>query len=308
MNLAETIRSESQEILDRGGAIVGQCLNAVGFVTGTIPEIYDEDKIIELPMTETAGMGFSVGLALSGRDVVHIIRFQSFLFLQSSPLVFYANLANELWDYEIPLIVRAIGDEGWHGPVHSNCYHSMFANMGIDVFVPMTPKEYTQALSMAHGCPMLMSEHRHGYHLTDEWYDALDTNTTHPDNEIVIIAISATRIEAIKAREVLNKKYGDNYVGVVHIKYLNSLWDPMNPDMESVMEANNVLITDASDALPGSFINDLNAMRMMFRKSSKEINIGTLTTFNSVTRVREEYRRGYPKAQDIIEWVEAHGR
>jgi pyruvate/2-oxoglutarate/acetoin dehydrogenase E1 component len=307
MNLAETIRKESEEILNRGGAIVGQCLTAVGWVNGTVPEIYDKDKVIELPMTEAAGMGFSVGLALSGRTVIHIIRFQSFLFLQSSPLVFYANLAKELWDYEIPLIVRAIGDEGWHGPVHSNCYHSMFADMGIDVFAPMTPKEYTQALDMAHDRPMLISEHRHGYRLTGEWYDALDTNTVHPDNKVVIVAISATRIEAIKAREILNKKHGDNYAGVIHLKYLNSLFDPINPDVSSMVEADNVLITDASNSLPGLYINDLNALRT-FRQSSKEMNIGTLTTFNAVTSVAEEYRRGYPKAQDMIEWVDSHGR
>ena len=148
MNLAKTIREESRKIVEEhNGAIVGQCLTAVGWVNGTIPEIKDPNRVVELPMTETAGMGFSVGLALSGRPVIHVIRFQSFLWLQSSPLVFYANMAIMLWKYKIPLIVRVIGDESFHGPVHSNTYHNIFHAHGMEVYTPSTPEEYRNVIN-----------------------------------------------------------------------------------------------------------------------------------------------------------------
>ena len=58
---------------------MGQCLTAVGWVGGTLPELYEKDGMIELSMADVAGGGFAVGAALSGRKPIYVIRYQGLI-------------------------------------------------------------------------------------------------------------------------------------------------------------------------------------------------------------------------------------
>ena len=100
--------------------------------------------IIELQMTDVAGAGYAVGCALAGARPIFVIRFQSFLWLNSSPIVMHAAKTKEIFGYNCPVFVRAIASEGiGSGPLHTNCYHSPFASMpGLQICAPMTPYEY----------------------------------------------------------------------------------------------------------------------------------------------------------------------
>ena len=42
---------------------MGQCLTAVGWVGGTLPELYEDNGMVELSMADVAGGGFAVGAA-----------------------------------------------------------------------------------------------------------------------------------------------------------------------------------------------------------------------------------------------------
>ncbi len=68
--MAETVRDTIKEItrkhLSQGSKCYGQCLTAVGWVGGTLPELYEEDGMIELSMADVAGSGIVVGAALAG--------------------------------------------------------------------------------------------------------------------------------------------------------------------------------------------------------------------------------------------------
>ena len=46
------------------GKVFGQCLTAVGWVGGTLPEMYEKDGMVEVSMADVAGGGFAVGAAL----------------------------------------------------------------------------------------------------------------------------------------------------------------------------------------------------------------------------------------------------
>lgn len=197
--LAETICELSREHCHAGGLIMGQNLEAVQNVCGTVP--IDEPNVQIMPTCEAAGMGLAVGAALTGRPVIHVIRFASFLWLQSSPLVYYAARIDQ-WGYTLPLWIRVSSDDGI-GPTHSGAYHSPFVHMpGLKVVAPMTPGEYKQAWTEFEQTrkPVLVSEQRRAY--TNALEMPTQSNDGGPPN-VVIVAISAARFEAIEALTLL---------------------------------------------------------------------------------------------------------
>jgi len=196
--LAETIKKiTATHLEENNGMLLGESISAVGWVNNTVPDV---KNIVELPMTDVAGSGIAVGAALVGRRPIFVVRFQDFLILNGSPLIFYAAKIKELHGSSAPVFVRAIGAEGL-GPVHSGVLHSIFMHFpGFRVVSPMTPKEYEQAWAeyMANDDPMIVSEHRSSYSNSAELPDVIVENA-----DITLYAISSTRFEVEKAAELL---------------------------------------------------------------------------------------------------------
>ncbi|MFX4223896.1 MAG: transketolase C-terminal domain-containing protein [Thalassobaculum sp.] len=215
--VADTIRELTREHIDANdGMVLGQCLTAVGWVQNTVPE--QTKGIHELPMTDIAGAGIAVGAAIMGRRPIFLIRFQSFLWLNASPIVNYAAKSKEMFGYGAPVFVRAIASEGGgSGPLHTNCFHSLFMHMpGMTVTAPMTPGEYEAVWShyMDHDDPMLVSEHRNSYGETEDRSDVI-----RDDAEVTIFAVSAARFEAEKALALLSEQgVAANLIHVVWLK------------------------------------------------------------------------------------------
>ena len=93
-------------------------------------EYYTQPKkgIIELSMTDVAGSGMAVGAAIVGARPIFVMRFQSLVWLNSSPIVMHAAKAKEIFGYGAPVFIRAIASESslGQGPLHANNYHSNF--------------------------------------------------------------------------------------------------------------------------------------------------------------------------------------
>lgn len=197
--VADTIREITRRHLTEGnGMLLGESISAVGWVNNTVP---DCRGIVELPMTDVAGAGIATGAALVGRRPIFVIRFQDFLILNGSQLIFYAAKTKELHGKAAPVFVRAIASEGL-GPVHSGVLHSIFMHFpGFRVCSPMTPKEYEEIWEdfMKNDDPMIVSEHRSSYLNTEELSD-IAVN----DADITIYAVSNCRFEAVKAMEMLS--------------------------------------------------------------------------------------------------------
>lgn len=192
--------------------LLGESISAVGWVNNTVP---DSKGIVELPMTDVAGSGIAVGAALVGRRPIFVVRFQDFLILNGSPLIFYAAKVKELHGGSAPVFVRAIASEGL-GPVHSGVLHGIFMHFpGFRVASPMTPKEYEEVWAdyMSNDDPFIVSEHRSSYSNTMELEDVMTK-----DADITLYAISSTRFEAMKAAKTLA---GEGIrCNVVHIVWL----------------------------------------------------------------------------------------
>ena len=237
--LAETICELSREHCRSGGLIMGQNLEAVQNVCGTVP--IDEPNVQIMPTCEGAGIGMAIGAALTGRPVIHVIRFASFLWMQAAPIVYYAARAKSQWRYDLPLFIRVSSDDGI-GPTHSGVYHSPFIHMpGLKVVAPMTPDEYRQVWQefQEERQPVLVSEHRRSYDNSLE----MPTIANAVDPKILIIAISAARFDACKALQILD----EHQVGAE----VYPVWRLNFPDLDmlklsaQVMGKTGVLIVDS---------------------------------------------------------------
>lgn len=215
-SVADTIREVTRIHLEKqNGMLLGQCITAVGWIQNTVPP--NAPGLVELPMADVSGPGFAIGAALMGRRPIFVLRFQSFLWLAVCPLVNYAAKAKEIWGRGVPVFIRAIASEGrGTGPVHSNCYHSLFMHMpGTAVCAPMTPREYQEVWDfyMKQDGPVLVSEHRRSYLSTAEMPDLVQEGAA-----LTIYAMSAARFTAMDAVERLKQK--GIRVNLIHVLWL----------------------------------------------------------------------------------------
>jgi len=193
--LREVIKDiTSQHLTVNGGIALGQCLTAVGWVGGTLPELYESDGMIELSMADVAGGGFAVGAALAGKRPMYVIRYQGFNWFNAPIIINYACKSKEIWKRPCPIFVRSIAMEGGIGPVAGSSHHSLYYRMpGIKIYSPMTPNEYRTTYSefMADDDVYYVSEHRGAFPNRDELPDI-----GHESPDIVLFPISITRFAA----------------------------------------------------------------------------------------------------------------
>lgn len=217
----QTVRSTIKRItrahLEAGHRCFGQCLTAVGWVGGTLPEMYEEDGMVELSMADVAGGGIITGIALAGERPIYVVRYQGFQWYNSPTIANYAMKSKEIWKRPCPLLVRSIAMEGGIGPVAGSSHHSIYHRMpGVKIASPMTPKEYQEVYDqfMQEDEVYYISEHRKSYDNTEELEDS-----TRKGADITLFPISVTRFAAEEAKEELEKMgYKVNVCHVLWIK------------------------------------------------------------------------------------------
>ncbi len=203
--VAETISQTTRKHLaENHGLLFGQCVTAVGWIGGTVPEMTEEEGIVELSMADVSGAGIAVGAGVVGRRPIYVIRYQGFMWYDAASILNYAAKSKEMWNQPCPVFVRSIAMEGGIGPVASASQHGMVMRMpGIPVCAPMTPCEWTEAWDwfMSHDEPIYVSEHRRSFSVDYEM-----ENHIKPNSKITLFAISATRLNALEAIKTLEKE------------------------------------------------------------------------------------------------------
>ena len=200
----DTIKSITRSHLtEKGGLCLGQCLTAVGWVGGTLPELYEEDGMVEVTTADVANGGFAVGAALAGRRPIYVVRYQGFQWYNAPMIINYACKSKEIWGIPCPLIVRSVAMEGGMGPVAGSSHHALYYRMpGTNIVSPMTPREYEQAYQwfMEHDEVLYISEHRGSYNNTEELNDVILE-----ESDITLFPISISRFAAEEARKILEE-------------------------------------------------------------------------------------------------------
>ena len=241
MTVAQTIQEITREhVVKNRGLVLGQCLTAVGWVGGTVPEMKEEEGLVELSMADVSGGGIAVGVALAGRRPIYIVRYQGFQWYNAPTIVNYAAKSKEMWGVPCPIFVRSIAMDGGIGPVASGSHHSIFTRMpGISVVAPMTPEEYRSIWDyfMNHDDPMYVSEHRKNFQIDYEMEDIFESNA-----DITLLPVSATRLNAIEAVKSL-KEVGIT-CNLIHIVWLKPF------------SVSNKIITAINDSKHGGIVID----------------------------------------------------
>lgn len=255
--LKETIKDIiKNHLITKKGKVFGQCLTAVGWVGGTLPEMYEKDGMIELSMADVAGGGIVTGSALMNERPIYVIRYQGFNWYNCPMIVNYAAKSKEIWKTPCPIFVRGIGMEGAIGPVAGSSHHSLYYRMpGVKIVSPMTPREYIKIYNsyMREDDVYYVSEHRGSFNNKEELKDIFLKKT-----DLTIFAISITRFEAKKAQLILKEKYKLN------ISLVNILWiKPLKISKKAIdclkksKFGGLVLDDDYSDGIAKSIANDL---------------------------------------------------
>jgi len=202
ITLRETIKSlVKNHLINKKGKVYGQCLSAVGWVGGTLPELYEEDGMVDLSMADVANGAITVGAALANSRPIYVVRYQGFQWYNCVSILNYAAKSKDIWKRSCPVLVRSVAMEGAIGPVAGSSHHSLFYRMpGIKILSPMTPNEYVYAYDqfMKDDEPYYFSEHRKSYDNCDDL-----ENIIYDDADIVLVPFSITRFAAQKASEIL---------------------------------------------------------------------------------------------------------
>ena len=219
--MEKTLREVIKEIIffhlkKKKGFVFGQCLTAVGWVGGTLPHLTEKDGMVDLSMADVANGGIVAGAALSNRRPIYVIRYQGFSWFNAPIILNYACKSKELWGVPSPILIRGIAMEGSIGPVAGSSHHSIYYKMpGIKIISPMTPYEYKYAYKyfMKNDDVLYVSEHRGSYDNNKELKDFLPKNC-----DLILFSISITRFEAVKVRNILNKK--GYKIGIANILWI----------------------------------------------------------------------------------------
>jgi len=297
--MATTVRDTIKEItrahLTTGlGKCYGQCLTAVGWVGGTLPELYEKDGMVELSMADVAGGAIVTGTALAGDRPIYVVRYQGFQWYNAASIVNYAAKSKELWNRPCPVLVRSIAMEGGVGPVAGSSHHSLVHRMpGIKVASPMTPGEYKKVYNsyMNDDDPYYISEHRKSYDNDKELKNIIhDTKV-----DFTLFPISITRLEMEKVVELATQE--DIKLNIFH-----QLWiKPFNIENEWVESLKNSrfggLVTD-DDYVEGTASSIANELSLASRK-----NVWTLGLEPRTAGFHPSVDNLPPSAEKIIEYL-----
>ena len=285
--MAKSLKETIKEIIKthlkkKKGIVMGQCLTAVGWVGGTLPELYEKDGMIELSMADVAGGGIVVGSALMGKKPIYIIRYQGFNWYNAPMILNYACKSKEIWKVPCPMLIRGIAMEGGIGPVAGSSHHSLYFRMpGITIFSPMTPGEYKFVYKyfMKNDDVIYSSEHRGSFENKLELSDQLNGKI-----DIIIFAISITRFEAIKAKKIFQEK--NINIGVANIFWVKpfKIKNSWLQKLKIAKYGGLVIDDDYDSGIAKSIANDLNL------KSGKKI----------FTMGLKDKSAGFSKAKDNL--------
>jgi acetoin:2,6-dichlorophenolindophenol oxidoreductase subunit beta len=293
-----TVKDTIKEIIrnhlkTKKGKVFGQCLTAVGWVGGTLPELYEKDGMIELSMADVAGGGIVTGSALMNERPIYVIRYQGFNWYNCPMIVNYASKSKELWKQPCPVFVRGIGMEGGIGPVAGSSHHSLYYRMpGLKICAPMTPKEYKDIYNeyLKDDDVYYVSEHRGSFNNTKEF-----KNDIEGVKDIFLIAISITRFAAIEAKRKLEK---EGYkVGIIHILWIKPFKMSSKSYQAIKLSKKGAIILDDDyvDGISNSLANKINL------KTNKQIN--TMGLKNKSAGAHKKVDNLPPNSMEIVKKV-----
>lgn len=170
-------------------------------------------QVYDSPLSENGVTGICIGAAISGMKVIQVHQRVDFSLLAVDQIVNNAAKWYGLFNKPCPITIRVIVGRGWgQGPTHSQSFQALFAAIpGLKVVMPTSPADAKGLLIAAvrDPNPVIILEHRWLYNIQDEVPDELyevpldKSKLVRTGEDITVVALSYSTVEAIKAHELL---------------------------------------------------------------------------------------------------------
>jgi 2-oxoisovalerate dehydrogenase E1 component beta subunit len=219
---AQAISQALREEMARDSAVilmgedVGDRAHGPQTVTRGLQALFGAERVIDMPVTQSALVGAAVGAALAGLRPVVELPYADFLSGAFNPIVQVA--AKMHWrtagKLHVPLVIRCAAGTGAHdGPWHSQNPEAWFAHVpGLKIVAPATPYDAKGLLKAAirDDNPVLFLEHQYLYRRLheplpqDEYVIPLgQAEVRQIGEQMTIITYGAMVYQALEAAEAL---------------------------------------------------------------------------------------------------------
>src|SRR5579871_5783484 len=174
LSVLEAVREALLEEMERDPTVLvlGEDIGRLGGVfraTDGLLDRFGPDRVVDMPMAETAIAGISVGLAMRGMRPVAEIQFADFIHAAMDHLVGEAAKIRYRTggDWTCPMVLRTAYGGGFRGgPYHSQSVEAYYAHVpGLKVTAPSFPDDVKGMLTAAirDPDPVLFLEHKRTY-------------------------------------------------------------------------------------------------------------------------------------------------
>lgn len=244
---------------------------------------FGKKRVFDVPSSENALTGISIGLALKGIRSVVTHQRMDFFFLAFDQLI---NAAAK-WYYmfgqktSIPITIRLIVGRGWgQGPTHSQSFQSMLSSVpGLKVVMPSLPENAKSLLisSILDPNPVVFIEHRWLHGTIGKNKKSKFKKNEHEKsiilnkgNQLTIISMSYMTLEALRVLKRLpnDARKKIEILDLISIKPLDK-----KKIINSVKKTGRVLILDTgpkTNSVSSEIISIINENIFSYLKSAPE--------------------------------------
>lgn len=214
---------------------------------------FGSERVFDVPLSENALTGASIGLALGGYRPIFIHQRLDFFLLAMDQLVNGAAKWHMMFGGQksVPITFRLIIGRGWgQGPTHSQALHAWFSHVpGLKVVMPSDPTDAAHLFveSVRDPNPVIYIEHRWLHNLegsTPSTFDPLPIGKgriVRTGSDITIVASSLMVIEAMHAIEQIEKQ-ADVTCELIDLRSIKPL--DINLIIKSVQKTGRLLVLD----------------------------------------------------------------
>jgi len=217
-----------------------------------LQNMYGPERVMDMPASENAMTGVSVGSALVGMRPILTHQRVDFALLSIDQIVNQAANWHYMFDGQMsaPMVIRMIIGRGWgQGPQHSQSLHTLFAHVpGLKVVMPTTPYDAKGLLISAveDDNPVVFLEHRWLYSVSGEVPEGAyrvelgKPKIVREGSDLTMVAVSYMNLEAIRAAEMLRTQGIDTEI--IDIRTLKPLDDSLI--LTSVEKTGRLMVLD----------------------------------------------------------------
>jgi len=255
-SVLDAVRQTLHDLMgeDERMVVLGEDVGRLGGVfraTEGLQKAYGRQRVVDMPLAESAIVGIAVGLALAGLRPVAEIQFADFMHATFDQMVSEAAKIHyrSNGDFTVPMVVRTPWGGGGHrGPYHSQAIEAFYAHVaGLKVVAPSTPADVAGLLRSAveDPDPVLFLEHKKTYRRVTgivpdgEWRVPIGVaDTVVAGDDLTVVTYGLHRHFAVEAAEALEAE--DYSVEVIDLRTISPL--DLDTVLDSVIRTGRLLV------------------------------------------------------------------